>query len=81
MPLTRMTSQINSGTSPSVTIEMTSCTQCPSCQSVLYDEQLMSGWSCDEADYKTSCPYCDFKMVVSLTISVTKVRWPGLWTI
>ena len=70
----RITSQINQGSFPSITMEMTSCTQCSSCRSVLYDEELMSGWSCDEADYKTTCPYCGFQMVASLTINITKVH-------
>lgn len=70
----RVVSQVKQGDSPSITVEMTSCTQCPLCHSVLYDEQLMSGWSRDEADYKTSCPYCTFKMVASLTITTTKVN-------
>jgi hypothetical protein len=40
---------------------------------LLYDEQIMSGWSGDEANYKTTCPYCSKQMVASLTVTTRQV--------
>lgn len=56
-----------------INVELSSCSQCSSCQSLLYDEQIMSGWSGDEANYKTTCPYCSSQLVASLTITTRQV--------
>ena len=34
----------------------------------------MANWSCNEADYKTSCPYCSAQVVASLTVVIKQVR-------
>ena len=76
-PKTRRLSRVTENDeeeSPSLNIEITSCTQCPSCKKLLYDEQIMANWSSSDADYKTSCPYCHTKLVASLTIVLKKVR-------
>ncbi len=69
-PMTRRLSRVDlqEQESPSLNVEMTSCTQCSSCKCLLYDEQIMANWSGSDADYKTSCPYCHAWLVASLTI-------------
>ncbi len=54
-------------------MELNTCSQCPNCQALLYDEQIMSGWSGDEANYKTTCPDCAYQLVASLTVSPKQV--------
>jgi hypothetical protein len=35
-------------------VEMSSCTRCFNCNSVLYDEEIMAGWSADDSNLNTS---------------------------
>ena len=58
---------------PRLDVEMTSCTQCPTCKTLLYDEEIMANWNENEADLKTVCPYCSCKLVASLTINLNEV--------
>ena len=41
----------------------------------------MANWSESEADYKTQCPYCHFRLVANLTIIKKQVgpvvNWAG----
>ena len=63
---------------PQLRVELTSCSQCPSCKSLLYDEVIMANWSSSDADYKTTCPYCRTRLVASLTITTKQVHPPPL---
>lgn len=58
---------------PSLNVELSTCSQCSTCHALLYDEQIMSGWNGDEANYKTTCPYCSSQLVASLTITTRQV--------
>jgi len=69
-----VTPSLVGGASPSLEVEMTSCSQCPSCERLLYDEQIMSGWTGDDGNYKTTCPFCGKQMVASLTVITKTVR-------
>ena len=62
---------------PTLDIEMTSCSQCPSCERLLYDEQIMSGWTGDDGNYMTTCTFCGTQMVASLTVVTKKVGSQG----
>ena len=62
---------------PSLHVELTTCSQCSTCHYLLYDEQIMSGWNGDEANYKTTCPYCSSQLVASLTVTARQVRERG----
>ncbi|GMT26044.1 hypothetical protein PFISCL1PPCAC_17341 [Pristionchus fissidentatus] len=39
-------------------VTMSSCTKCPDCELVVYDEDVMAGWRVDDQTLQTSCPYC-----------------------
>lgn len=73
LSLSRNDPPIYGDTTPSLNVELSSCTQCPTCHSLLYDEQIMSGWNGDEANYKTTCPYCTSQLVASLTVTIRQV--------
>ncbi|XP_047738254.1 DENN domain-containing protein Crag isoform X2 [Hyalella azteca] len=51
-------------------VEMTSCSKCHNCHTLLYDEEIMAGWSADDSNLNTKCRYCDRDTVPVLTITV-----------
>lgn len=36
-----------------IEVEMTSCCRCPHCLCLLYDEEIMAGWSADDSNLNT----------------------------
>ncbi|XP_061768525.1 DENN domain-containing protein 4C isoform X1 [Nerophis ophidion] len=37
---------------------MSSCSQCRSCDALVYDEEIMAGWTANDSNLNTSCPFC-----------------------
>lgn len=48
--------------------EISSCSRCSRCRSLLYDEEIMAGWNADDSNLNTSCPFCKAKLVPHLMI-------------
>ncbi|XP_037938686.1 DENN domain-containing protein Crag isoform X2 [Teleopsis dalmanni] len=42
-----------------ILIQMTSCSQCHNCSVLLYDEEIMSGWSAEDSNLNTTCHACN----------------------
>ncbi|XP_069507458.1 DENN domain-containing protein 4B isoform X2 [Ambystoma mexicanum] len=57
--------------SPIVEILLSSCSLCQSCNSLVYDEEIMAGWTPDDSNLKTTCPFCDHPFVPFLNIEIT----------
>ena len=55
---------------------MTSCSQCKNCSSILYDEEIIAGWTADDSNLNTKCPFCGKPMVPLLTIKIVDHRKP-----
>ncbi|KAK0400074.1 hypothetical protein QR680_003340 [Steinernema hermaphroditum] len=55
-----------------VDVALSSCSQCPNCKSCVFDEDLMAGWTVDDSNLNSQCPYCTHSFVPTLTIAVTK---------
>ena len=52
-------------------IEMTSCSRCHNCSILVFDEEVMEGWSADDSNLNTQCVHCGSKFVPLLTIIVS----------
>ncbi|WKY05599.1 hypothetical protein Q1695_006083 [Nippostrongylus brasiliensis] len=39
-------------------VTLSSCTPCPNCRLMNYDEEIMSGWKVDDQNLNTACAYC-----------------------
>ncbi|XP_048880815.1 LOW QUALITY PROTEIN: DENN domain-containing protein 4B-like [Brienomyrus brachyistius] len=37
---------------------MSSCSICRKCNSLVYDEEIMAGWTSDDSNLNSSCPFC-----------------------
>ncbi|KAK3096746.1 hypothetical protein FSP39_002860 [Pinctada imbricata] len=60
----------------SVETEASSCCRCGRCRSLLYDEEIMAGWSADDSNLNTSCYFCQKKLVPKLQIYIKD--WRGI---
>ena len=55
-------------------LQMTSCSRCLSCGCILYDEEIMAGWSAEDSNLNTKCQFCGRWVVPFLTIRVIDFR-------
>ncbi|XP_012934851.1 DENN domain-containing protein 4B [Aplysia californica] len=55
-------------------VEMSSCSRCTKCNRLIYDEEIMAGWSAEDSNLNTSCPYCHNKFVPHLQIYIKDWR-------
>ena len=53
------TGSIKSQSMPDIIIFMSVASPCTSCRRPLYEEEIMAGWSHDDADYYTKCCWCN----------------------
>ena len=48
-------------------VEMTTCSKCRVCGSILYDEEIMAGWTAEDSNHNTCCPFCQVTPGLALT--------------
>ncbi|EAA01213.3 AGAP001102-PA [Anopheles gambiae str. PEST] len=53
-----------------VLIEITSCSQCHNCSVLLYDEDVMAGWSAEDSNLNTTCNACSKVTVPFLNVQI-----------
>uniref|UniRef100_UPI003AAF386A DENN domain-containing protein 4C isoform X3 n=1 Tax=Centroberyx gerrardi TaxID=166262 RepID=UPI003AAF386A len=53
---------------------MSSCSQCRSCESLVYDEEIMAGWTADDSNLNTNCPFCRTAFLPLLHIEFHDLR-------
>jgi hypothetical protein len=51
-----------------IKIQITSCSQCHNCSVLIYDEEVMSGWSAEDSNLNTFCHACEKPTVPCLDI-------------
>uniref|UniRef100_A0A182JSM0 UDENN domain-containing protein n=1 Tax=Anopheles christyi TaxID=43041 RepID=A0A182JSM0_9DIPT len=51
-------------------IEITSCSQCHNCSVLLYDEDVMAGWSAEDSNLNTTCNACSKVTVPFLNVQI-----------
>uniref|UniRef100_A0AAR2JHV2 DENN/MADD domain containing 4B n=1 Tax=Pygocentrus nattereri TaxID=42514 RepID=A0AAR2JHV2_PYGNA len=54
----------------SMRVVMSSCSLCRSCNSLVYDEEIMAGWTSDDSNLNTSCPFCSASFVPLLNAEI-----------
>ncbi|XP_074836988.1 DENN domain-containing protein 4B isoform X2 [Carettochelys insculpta] len=61
---------------PPVEIRLSSCSRCQTCNSLVHDEEVMAGWTPDDSNLNTSCPFCSRPFVPFLTIEIQDFPQP-----
>uniref|UniRef100_A0AAY3ZWX2 DENN/MADD domain containing 4C n=1 Tax=Denticeps clupeoides TaxID=299321 RepID=A0AAY3ZWX2_9TELE len=47
---------------------MSSCSKCHLCLSLVYDEEIMAGWTADDSNLNSTCPFCQSSFLPLLHI-------------
>ncbi|XP_031465556.1 DENN domain-containing protein 4B [Phasianus colchicus] len=61
---------------PGVEVLLSSCSRCQGCGSLVYDEEVMAGWSSDDSNLNTTCPFCGRAFVPFLSIEIQDFQAP-----
>ncbi|KAL1270869.1 hypothetical protein QQF64_029885, partial [Cirrhinus molitorella] len=59
---------------------MSSCSQCRSCEALVYDEEIMAGWTADDSNLNCTCPFCQITFLPLLHVEFHDLRsTPGFY--
>uniref|UniRef100_A0A671SF14 C-myc promoter-binding protein-like n=1 Tax=Sinocyclocheilus anshuiensis TaxID=1608454 RepID=A0A671SF14_9TELE len=58
------------GTSAGFTVRMSSCSRCNTCESLVYDEEIMAGWTADDSNLNSTCPFCGSPFLPLLNVDI-----------
>ncbi|XP_021505443.1 DENN domain-containing protein 4C isoform X2 [Meriones unguiculatus] len=53
---------------------MSSCSQCRACGALVYDEEIMAGWTADDSNLNTTCPFCKTNFLPLLNVEFKDLR-------
>uniref|UniRef100_A0A8K9UTF6 DENN/MADD domain containing 4A n=1 Tax=Oncorhynchus mykiss TaxID=8022 RepID=A0A8K9UTF6_ONCMY len=53
---------------------MSSCCRCQTCDCLVYDEEIMAGWTADDSNLNTTCPFCGSSFLPFLTVHIRDLR-------
>ncbi|XP_032594944.1 DENN domain-containing protein Crag isoform X2 [Drosophila grimshawi] len=56
-----------------VLIQLTTCSKCHNCSVLVYDEEIMSGWSAEDSNLNTTCHACNKLTVPFLSVQITRL--------
>ncbi|XP_040270219.1 C-myc promoter-binding protein isoform X1 [Bufo bufo] len=56
---------------------ISSCSRCLTCESLVHDEEIMAGWTADDSNLNTTCPFCGSPFLPFLNIEIRDLRHPG----
>ncbi|XP_026172719.1 DENN domain-containing protein 4B [Mastacembelus armatus] len=60
---------------------MSSCSLCRSCNSLVYDEEIMAGWTSDDSNLNSSCPFCCASFVPFLNAEICDLGPVSSWNV
>ncbi|XP_045562255.1 C-myc promoter-binding protein isoform X2 [Salmo salar] len=53
---------------------MCSCSRCKTCDCLVYDEEIMAGWTAEDSNLNTTCPFCGSSFLPFLTVHIRDLR-------
>ncbi|XP_052032669.1 DENN domain-containing protein 4C isoform X3 [Apodemus sylvaticus] len=57
-----------------IEVLMSSCSQCRACGALVYDEEIMAGWTADDSNLNTTCPFCKSNFLPLLNVEFKDLR-------
>ncbi|NWX68170.1 DEN4B protein, partial [Alca torda] len=61
---------------PAMEVLLSSCSRCQGCGALVYDEEVMAGWTSDDSNLNTTCPFCNRSFVPFLSIEIQDFQLP-----
>ncbi|KAF3688779.1 C-myc promoter-binding protein DENN domain-containing protein 4A [Channa argus] len=61
---------------PNYAIEvlMSSCSLCKTCDCLVYDEEIMAGWTANDSNLNSTCPFCGTAFLPLLNVEIKDLR-------
>ncbi|XP_060115890.1 C-myc promoter-binding protein isoform X2 [Heteronotia binoei] len=56
---------------------ISSCSRCRTCDCLVHDEEIMAGWTADDSNLNTTCPFCGNLFLPFLNVEIRDLRGPG----
>ncbi|KAM8973604.1 C-myc promoter-binding protein isoform 2-T2 [Pelodytes ibericus] len=56
---------------------ISSCSRCLTCDCLVHDEEIMAGWTADDSNLNTICPFCGNPFLPFLNVEIRDMRRPG----
>lgn len=53
-----------------VQVRMSSCSRCNTCECLAYDEEIMAGWTADDSNLNSTCPFCGSAFLPLLNVNI-----------
>uniref|UniRef100_A0A3Q3LIZ4 DENN/MADD domain containing 4A n=1 Tax=Mastacembelus armatus TaxID=205130 RepID=A0A3Q3LIZ4_9TELE len=57
-----------------VEVLMSSCSLCKTCDSLVYDEEIMAGWTANDSNLNSTCPFCGTAFLPFLNVEIKDLR-------
>uniref|UniRef100_H3CSM6 DENN/MADD domain containing 4A n=1 Tax=Tetraodon nigroviridis TaxID=99883 RepID=H3CSM6_TETNG len=58
----------------STEVLMSSCSLCKTCECLVYDEEIMAGWTADDSNLNSTCPFCGTAFLPFLNVEIKDLR-------
>ncbi|XP_006886706.1 PREDICTED: C-myc promoter-binding protein isoform X2 [Elephantulus edwardii] len=71
------TSNLNIFQNYAMEVLISSCSRCRTCDCLVHDEEIMAGWTADDSNLNTTCPFCGNLFLPFLNIEIRDLRRPG----
>ncbi|TSX16999.1 C-myc promoter-binding protein [Bagarius yarrelli] len=53
-----------------IEVRMSSCSRCNTCECLAYDEEIMAGWTADDSNLNSTCPFCGSAFLPLLNVNI-----------
>ncbi|XP_062402696.1 C-myc promoter-binding protein [Sardina pilchardus] len=57
-----------------IEVLMSSCSRCNTCECLVYDEEIMAGWTADDSNLNSTCPFCGSPFLPLLDVEIRDLR-------
>uniref|UniRef100_A0AAR2LSM7 DENN/MADD domain containing 4A n=1 Tax=Pygocentrus nattereri TaxID=42514 RepID=A0AAR2LSM7_PYGNA len=57
-------------------VRMSSCSRCNTCECLVYDEEIMAGWTADDSNLNSTCPFCGSPFLPLLNVDIRDLTCP-----
>ncbi|KAM3870268.1 LOW QUALITY PROTEIN: C-myc promoter-binding protein [Diretmus argenteus] len=57
-----------------IEVLMSSCSLCKTCDSLVYDEEIMAGWTSNDSNLNSTCPFCGTPFLPFLNVEIKDLR-------